>query len=286
MLKSVPCNLFPVTYFYYFCVSNHKNMNYALVTGGSSGIGFAYASVLAKKGYNILIVSNQEEENEKSATQLREKFGVDVRTLFADLAHEDSAQQVFDFCQREGIQVDVLVNNAGMYYFDLITQQPLAKTAAMVQLNMTTPTLLCALFGAEMKKRGTGYILNASSITAWMEFPGLAVYGNSKRYLKGFSRSLASEFNDFGVKVCAVCPGAVDTSLYNLSPEVRRRCRRWGVMLSPEAVARKGVKALFKGRVICVPGRINYLFLFLVKLIPHWFVNFLKRKLKLFTKNA
>ena len=261
-------------------------MNYALVTGGCSGIGFAYASVLAEKGYNILIVSNQEEENKKAAAQLREKYAVEVHTVYADLAHEEAAQQLFDRCQSEGWQVEVLINNAGMFYFDLITQQPLARTAAMVELHVTTPTLLSTLFGGEMKKQGKGYILNASSITAWKSFPGLAVYGNSKLYIKGFSRSLATEMNDYGVKVCAVCPGAVDTSLYNLSPEVRRRCRRWGVMLSPEAVARKGVKALFKGKARCVPGRINYLFIFLFLLLPHGLINFLKRKLKLFTKSA
>jgi short-subunit dehydrogenase len=261
-------------------------MDYALVTGGCSGIGFAYASVLAEKGYNILIVSNQEEENEKAAAQLRDSYHVEVHALYADLAHEKAAQQLFDTCQREGWIVEVLVNNAGMFYFDLITEQPLARTAAMVELHITTPTLLCALFGSEMKKHGKGYILNASSITAWKSFPGLAVYGTSKRYIKAFSRSLADELNDFGVKVCAVCPGAVDTALYNLSPEVRRRCRRWGVMLSPEAVARKGVKALFKGKVCYVPGCINYLFIFLFLILPHWLINFLKRKFKLFTKSA
>lgn len=259
-------------------------MDYALVTGGCSGIGFAYASVLAEKGYNLIIVSNQEEANETAAVQLREKHAVDVRTLYADLSHTDSAQQVFDFCQREGCRVEVLVNNAGMFYFDMITQQPLARTNAMVQLHMATPTLLCALFGKEMKERGKGYILNASSISAWISYPGLAVYANSKLYVKGFSHSLASELNDYGVKVCAVCPGAVDTALYNLSPELRRKCRRWGIMLSPEAVARKGVKALFRGKVCYIPGGINYFFIFLTMLVPHRFVNFLKRKLKLFTK--
>lgn len=263
-----------------------NKMNYALVTGGCSGIGFAYASVLAEQGYDVLIVSNKESENEIAANRLKEHYHVDVRTYAIDLARVDAAQELFDFCRREAMVVEVLVNNAGMFYFDLITQVPLARTAAMLELHITTPALLCALFGGEMKKRGKGYILNAASICAWMQFPGLAVYANSKLFLKGFTRSLASEFNDFGVNVCAVCPGAVDTDLYNLTPEIRKKCRRWGVMLSPEQVARKGVKALLKGKVWYVPGKINFLFIFLVKIAPHSFINFLKRKLKLFTKNA
>lgn len=261
-------------------------MKYALITGGCSGIGFAYASVLAQKGYNIIMVSNQEEANIKAANILRETYDIEVRPLYVDLSHEDAAQKLYDTCQLEDWQVEVLVNNAGMFYFDLITQQPLSRTAAMVQLHITTPTILCTLFGNEMKKRGKGYILNASSITAWLSYPGLAVYANSKLYIKGFSRSLASELNDFGVKVCAVCPGAVDTALYNLPPKLRHKCLRWGIMMSPERVAHKGVKALFKGKVSYIPGNINYFFLFLTMLIPHKFVNFLKRKLKLFTKSA
>ena len=108
-----------------------------------------------------------------------------------------------------------------------------------------------------------------SSVTAWLAYPGINVYGATKRYLKNFSRGLHTELRDYGVYVTAVCPGAVDTDLYNLNEKLRRRLVRSGIMLPPGKLARKAVRALFRGKAVLVPGLLNRLALPFIGLIPH-----------------
>ena len=174
-----------------------------------------------------------------------------------DLSIPEAAEQIFDFCKQEQIEVEVLVNNAGMFFFDAVVNGDYNRSKTMVQLHVTTPTILCAMFGHEMKKRRKGYILNISSFSAWMPYPVIAIYGAGKAYIKNFSRSLAYELKDFGVNISAICPGAVDTDLYSLSLANRKLFRKLGIMHSPDKIAKIGVKSLFRGKVIVVPGILN-----------------------------
>ena len=102
-------------------------MNYALITGASSGIGLEYARQLAAKGYNLVIVSNQDEANRSVASEIAEKFGVEALPLYADLSQVDSAQKVYDWCHEKGIEVDILINNAGMLLFSTLEQTDPAR---------------------------------------------------------------------------------------------------------------------------------------------------------------
>ncbi|HPY80627.1 MAG TPA: SDR family NAD(P)-dependent oxidoreductase [Bacteroidales bacterium] len=254
---------------------------YALITGGSSGVGFSIAKQFAKLSYSLLLVGNRDEENRKAKEVLKEEFHVEVCYLTMDLATPDAAQQLYNYCENEKIEVEVLVNNAGFFFFDAITNGNTARTEQMLHLHITTPTLLCALFGEKMKENRKGYILNISSICAHMPYPGVTIYGASKRYIKNFSISLASELSDFGIKVTTILPGAVDTDLYNLSDKTRKKLRKWKLLASPDKIAKKAIKALFKGKIVTVPYVINRLILFIIFPIPHKFINFIKRKLKL-----
>lgn len=254
-------------------------MTYALVTGGSSGIGLAYAKALAKRGYNILIVSNREDLNTSAQQSLQEKFPNNtIDTLMMDLAQPDAGQRLFDYCHEQNKDIEVLVNNAGMFYFGAVVEKPLPVTDTMLQLHVTTPTDLCVLFGKEMKEKRHGYILNAGSITGFMSFPTIAAYESSKAYLVKFSKALAFELSHYGVKVCCVCPGAVDTDLYNLPPNLRKWLCRFGVMLKPHQIANRGLRALFNGRKRKIPGVINYFFLFCCFLLPGFIVDLAKKK--------
>jgi len=258
-------------------------MKYALITGGSSGLGAAFAEHLSNQGYHILIVSYDEKANQCVAQKISKKhsaLSVDFLTL--DLSLENAAEQVYMHCSEKQLEVEILINNAGMFFFELLDKIPLEKIQAMLQLHIHTPTKLCALFAKDMKERGKGYILNTSSFTAWMSYPALNLYANSKLYLKNFSRSLALELNSFGVKVMALCPGAIDTTLYRLSEKQRKLGRKWGVIIAPELLAKRAVKALFKGKVCYVPGFINKLVLLFVKITPFWVINLVKMKLDVF----
>ncbi len=254
-------------------------MTYALITGGSSGIGLAYADALAAKGYNTLIVSNREDLNSTAQELLQKKHpDVTISTLMMDLAQPDAAQQLFDYCHDHDMDIEVLVNNAGMFYFGAIVEKPLAITDTMIYLHVTTPTNLCVLFGKEMKNKRHGYILNTGSIAGYMSFPTIVAYESSKSYIVKFTRALAFELSHYGVKVCCVSPGAVDTDLYNLSPGIRNLLCRIGVMLRPHQVANRGLRALFRGRKRKIPGAINYFFLFCCFLLPGFIIDMVKKK--------
>ena len=260
-------------------MNNTKKNTFALVTGGSSGIGYAYAEEWARKGYNILIVSNREDLNEEAKKSLQAMFPEQqIVTRYQDLTTENAAQELFDFCESENLVVEVLVNNAGMFYFGAAVDKPMALSHKMTTLHCTAPADLCVLFGKAMKERRSGYILNASSITAFMSFPTIAVYQASKSYLLKFSKGLHHELSHYGVKVCCVCPGAVDTDLYNLPVKLRKRLCAIGVMLKPEQIAKRGVRATLHGRKVKIPGAINYFFLLLCFLLPGFVIDLVKKK--------
>ena len=158
----------------------------ALITGASSGMGLEYASQLAQSGCNLLIVSNEEEKLKAVAERLQSEYHVNVIYKYQDLAKQEAAQELFDFCQQNGLQIDILINNAGIFFFKELNSATIEKASAMLMLHVYTPTRLCSMFGDEMKKRRYGYILKVSSVTSSMAIPGLTMYEATKAYLKSF----------------------------------------------------------------------------------------------------
>lgn len=158
------------------------------------------------------------------------------------------------------------------------------RVELMLDLHVRTVTKMCRLFGAEMARRGHGYILNMSSMSAWMTMPGINVYNATKSYILNFSRSLWYEMKSYGVSVTAVCPGAVDTGLYGLSPYWRRVAVGIGVSMPPHKLAEKGLKAMFKRKKHVVPGAINGPFVFLIKHLPDWLVFAVMKRIGQFQK--
>ena len=132
---------------------------WALVTGASSGIGLAYAEELASLGYQLVIVSNEEQAIREKGEFLSEKYGIEVLPLYRDLAIPGAAKELYDTCQEKNIPIEVLVNNAGMFFFCETLQAKANIVEKMLYLHVTTPTQLCYYFGQEMKKRRLGYIL-------------------------------------------------------------------------------------------------------------------------------
>ena len=254
----------------------------ALITGASSGIGYQYARQLAARGYDLLIVSNDAEGIANSAAEIRKQYGVRVTPLYRDLSAENAAEDLYRYCEDEQLDVEVLVNNAGVFFFDDLARVDSRRIELMLRLHVRTTTLLCHYFGRSMQARGRGYILNMSSMSAWMPFPGISVYAATKSYLRTLSLAIRNELYDRGVRVTAVCPGAVATGLYNLSERYQRLALRLGIMMTPERLARKGLRALFSGRRRTVPGFVNRVFVPLTGLIPGPIVRLIKRKAKFY----
>jgi len=139
---------------------------YALVTGASSGIGRHMALELAARGYGIVAVSNQGKQLDDLRTEIAKTYRADVRTLDIDLSGSKAAEEVFDFCRQDNLQVEVLVNNAGMMIYGEVVERETAEISAILNLHMHTPVLLSRLFGRLMHENQKGYILNVSSISA------------------------------------------------------------------------------------------------------------------------
>lgn len=258
---------------------------YALVTGASSGIGLKYAERLASHyACDLVLVSNQEQELKNFAEELTSKYGVKALWLYKDLSQENAAQEVFDFCVSKNVAVDILINNAGVFFFKDLTEVPAGRVRLMLDLHIRCVTDMCRIFGEDMKKRGNGYILNMSSMCAWMPMPGISIYNSTKAYILNLSRSLWYELMPYGVSVTAICPGAVDTGLYGLSDYWRKVAVTLGVSKTPDALVRIALKKMFKRKKQSVPGAINHLFVPFIKHLPDWAVFYAMGKIKQFQK--
>jgi short-subunit dehydrogenase len=257
-----------------------REETFALVTGASSGIGLELSRELARRGWPLLMVSNEEEKIIEAAAGIEAEYKVKTIPLFMDLACRDSAQQLFDYCVANGITVKILVNNAGIFFFKDITDTPPLRMETIINLHVYTPSLLCRFFAEQMiRENRKGYILNISSISAQMMMPGITLYSATKGFLRVFSRSMRNEVFDRGISVTAICPGAVATGLYSLPPRYLKLGLRLGVIMTPQRVARLAVKKMFRRKAEYVPGGfINGLFVFLVMVIPEKLVRFIKRK--------
>lgn len=250
----------------------------ALITGGSSGMGKIYAERLAKAGCPLLLVSNQELELQQVADDLQQRFAVNVIPHFQDLAVETAADELFAYCQEQSLEIDILINNAGMFFFEELGPDNEAKATKMMQLHIYTPTRLCLLLGNKMKQRGHGYILNMSSMAAKLPCPGITVYSASKAYLKSFSKSLYFEMRPHGVGVTTVCPGAIATPLYKLKPSLLNLGVKVGLIGTPQWLVKRALRGLFHQRRVIKPGLMNYYLPPLVNSLPKWLVAKLWKK--------
>lgn len=245
-------------------------MKYALITGASSGMGREYAHQLAAMGYGIVVVSNDDAGNRRVADELTQKYGVQALPIYADLTLAESAEQIYSEIVALCIEVEILISNAGMLLFSQLERTPSERIEQIVALHCTSPTLLCRLFASDMRKRGSGRIMIVSSITAWTPYPTISHYAATKAYLKSFGESLWYELRGTGVSVTTVFPSAVDTPFYRLDDRMRRRLLRWGVMMRPEVVVSKALKAMFRSRKRSLPGVITKLEAAICAVLPSW----------------
>ena len=256
---------------------NRKNKT-ALVTGAASGIGQAFAENLAKQGYDLLMVDIQEDKLNHAAQQIRNNRQVEVHCLSLDLSQTDAPETIHAFCRENSIEIHILISNAGRFVFDAITDIENGVYNAFLQLHLNTPAKLCQLFGADMKTRREGYILTVSSLSAWMPYPYLSLYASTKMFLRTFTKAVHFEFSRYNVGVTTICPGAVDTGLFELKPHLRKIAKRLGIMISPDLLAKRSLKRMFRKRVTYIPGIINKIAAPLLLIIPVRILAFLMRK--------
>lgn len=255
-------------------------MAYALVTGGSSGMGLEYSRQLAARGYDVVIVSNQQEQLDEAASALEGEYPIKALPLFMNLSEPDAARMLISRLDEMGVDPEVVVHNAGMFFFREMSEDLLPKAEAMMQLHVNFVTTSVTLFGLRMKARGHGRILIVSSMVARVPAPGIAVYSATKAYLRSFGESMYYELRPFGVAVTTVCPAAVDTPLYGLSDGMRKWGRRLGLIKSPAWLVRRALRGLFRGRCRVSPSILNPLVPAIVNLLPPPLEGYIWKKIK------
>lgn len=252
----------------------------ALVTGGTSGMGWEYCQQLAAMGCNILMVSIQKEQLETLPKELTERYGVKAYGLYMNLAKDTAADEVWQYCQERNIEIDILINNAGMFFFHEIDAETRGKAETMLQLHIMTPSRLLMLFGEAMKERRKGYIVNMSSMAAKLPTPGISVYSATKAYLKSFSKSMYFEYKNYNVGVTTVLPGAIATPLYGLKPSMMKFGVNIGLIHTPHWLVKRALRGMLHRRHVVKPGLMNYYLPPLIKLLPNWLEMMLWNKFK------
>jgi short-subunit dehydrogenase len=186
----------------------------ALITGASAGLGAEFARQLATSGNNLILVARRRDKLEQLSTDLSADFGIECHVLTADLAEPAAAQILYDAVQSLGIQVDYLVNNAGIAGPDLLDDRDWQAQIDFFQLMMTSVAHLCHLFVPAMRERGFGRVINVASMAARLPRADGCNYGPSKAYLISLSEALSVTLKDTGVNVCALCPGYTHTDFH------------------------------------------------------------------------
>lgn len=238
------------------------NGKYALVTGGSSGMGLEYVRNLAELGYNVIIVALYQNETDAVKEELAARYpDRDFISIGMDLTAPDAPGALYGRIMEKNpeAEVEVLVNNAGILnaiHFRNMSHDAVSRS---IMLHCHTTALLCHYFMQPMAERRRGYVLNISSLGAWFPYPFLTTYASTKAFVRTFTRALRTEYKGSGIKVSTIYFGAVDTPLFNLSPSKRRLARHLGVMITPHRAASTALRMMFKGRSGYMPGFVNKL---------------------------
>jgi short-subunit dehydrogenase len=242
-------------------------MKYIIVTGASKGIGKAIATELASQGKNLILVARSEDLLLKLATELSAKK-VDVKYLTADLLDDDAPKRVFDWIEIQKLNVEGLINNAGMGHWGKFADCPIDKHMEVMHLNMDAMVRMAYEFLHRSDTSGRRYILNVVSTAAFQPVPYMAIYCATKSFMLPFSRALRYEVRPQNVYVTALCPGATASEFSAVAGTSGTEAKYASMVMSAESVAKEGIKGLWKNKSVVIPGFINKLSTIAVNLVP------------------
>jgi len=251
------------------------NGNFALITGASEGFGKALALECATRNMNLLLVALPGSGLSNLACFIERNFGVKVLFFEHDLSKKEECLRLFEIIKQKRLQINVLVNNAGMGGTHFFEERDHEYYYKQIELNVVAPTLLTHLFLEILEKNTPSHILNVGSLASFFYLPKKGVYGGTKSYLVSFSKSLRRELKTKKVFVSAVCPGGMNTTpMLILQNQKMKGMGRWSVM-DPEKVAKIAIKGMLAKKEVIIPGFWNSLFMLFDKLLPKWFKEML-----------
>ncbi|WP_019987230.1 SDR family NAD(P)-dependent oxidoreductase [Rudanella lutea] len=233
----------------------------ALITGASSGIGKELATLFAQDGYNLVLVALSDEKLNAVEQDFKSAYsGQQITVIGKDLAAVNAPQEIYDELSGQGIQVDVLVNNAGFGEYGMFaTETDLQKELDIIQVNISALVYLTKLFSKDMVQRNSGKILMLGSVASVMPNPMMAVYGATKSFIYSFSEALRNELKDSDVTVTVLMPGATDTDFFNRAGAMNTKAQEEARKTDPARVAKDGYEALMAGKDKVISGMKNKL---------------------------
>lgn len=248
-----------------------------LITGASSGIGYELAKLFARDQSNLVLVGRSGPRLVQVSEELRQRHNITVKAIPLDLGLPQAVPNLFEETERAGIQVDILINNAGYGASGTFANMPVAECYGQIQLNVTALTLLTRLYLTPMLERRSGRIMNVASTAAFQPGPLMAVYYATKAYVLSFSEAIANELDGTGVTITCFCPGATLTNFQKRANlEGSRLFRQIGAM-SAKRVAEDGYRALMSGKTLAISGFHNRLVAESVRFAPRKLVTALSR---------
>ena len=251
-----------------------------LITGASSGIGLELARMFAADNASLVLVARSDDKLQKIADELRQRHGIDVRVIVKDLARPEGPDEIAAELSQAGLQVDVLVNNAGFGLAGTFAELPLERQMEMVQLNATSLVKLTGLLLSAMIERRRGGVLNVGSTAAFQPGPNMAIYFATKAFVLSFSEALHEEVRAKNVTVTCLAPGAVATNFAAAANMEKSLLFRQNV-LEVGYVARAGHRAFRRKKALIVPGFWNRTFIFAERLLPRSLVRNLASRITL-----
>ena len=236
-----------------------ENQRYALVTGGTSGIGYELAKLLAKDGYDLILVSRNQQDLDRVSKELTQQFNVDVISKVKDLFDVDNAFDLFQELKADNLNIEILINNAGQGQYGEFIDTDIRRELDIINLNISSLVVLTKLFLKDMVNVGRGRIMNLSSIASKTPGPWQSVYHGTKAFVQSFTEAIRSETKELGVTVTALLPGATDTDFFNKAGMLSSKIVVEGELDDVVKVARDGYKALMNGDDMVVSGGKNKL---------------------------
>lgn len=252
----------------------------ALITGASSGIGLDFARLFAEGGYDVVLVARTESKLKALADELGTRHGVRALAVAADLADPAAPGRLMERLKAEGVQVDVLVNNAGYAGYGAFAETDARMELDMIQVNIGALTALTKAVLPGMLARKSGQILNMASTAAFQPGPLMAVYYATKAYVLSFSEALANETQGTGVTITCLCPGPTKTGFQERAKMEESKLVKGKEIMDSLTVARAGYEGLHQGRAVVIPGFMNKMLAQSVRFLPRSTVTNIVRKVQ------
>ncbi len=250
-------------------VSGKWSGKWALITGASAGIGVALAEELASGGTNLVLTARRKDRLEELARRLTANFKVSAEVFVADLADSNAPDNIFAFSKEKGIEIDLLINNAGFGQYGEFHSVENQRLLDMVQVNCHAVVHLTRLYLPEMIARRRGDILILASTASFQAVPYISTYAATKAFDLLFAEGLAEETKPYGIRVCALCPGSTESEFHVVSGQEKFKRNAE----TAEKVAHTGLKALAAGKSYVISGLGNYLGAHGERLVPRRFVT-------------